>query len=96
MSPRPTNPAPADRTSPGPSRRANRPFTRNDAETVMLPAFKIGPDAAVQHSPDDALAPGAVTGEAPAAGTGAAATPRRGRHGSGAARPPSPAAGGGG
>ena len=88
--PRPANPAPAGRPSPpGPSgRRANRPFTRNDAETVMLPAFKIGPDAAVQHSPDDAPARGAVTDGEPAARNGVATTPRRGRRSSGATRPP--------
>jgi hypothetical protein len=38
----------------------------------MLPAFKIGPDAAVQHSPDDAPARGAVTDGEPAARNGVA------------------------
>ncbi len=94
MSPRPTNPpaanpAPAGGSSPPGSsrRRANRPFTRNDAETVMLPAFKIDPDAAVRPSPDDAPAQVAVDGE-PAAGTALAPPSRRARHGSGAPRPP--------
>ena len=71
-----------------PPRRANRPFTRNDAETVILPAFKIRPDAAVRPGPDDALTEGVLAGEESSAWSGAVTTPRSGRHSSGITRSP--------
>ncbi len=78
---------PVEPSQPRPPRRANRPFTRNDAETVILPAFKIRPDAAVRPGPDDALAGDALAGGESSSGSGAT-TPRSGRHGSGTTRSP--------
>src|ERR1039457_2127927 len=79
---------PAEPSQPMPPRRANRPFTRNDAETVILPAFKIRPDAAVRPGPDDALTEGVLAGEESSAWSGAVTTPRSGRHSSGITRSP--------
>ena len=76
-------PARAEPSQSRQARRGNWPFSRPEAETVMLPAFKIQPDTAVRPSPDDAVAGGTLAGDEPLARTGVVTTPRRGRHSSG-------------
>ena len=81
-------PARAEPSQSRQARRGNWPSSRPEAETVMLPAFKIQPDTAMRPGLDDAVAGGTLAGDEPLARTGVATTPRRGRHGSGSTRFP--------
>ena len=55
----------------------------------MLPALKIGPDAATRADPET-LAPAVTAGDEPSARTEVVTRPRHGRHGSGTSRFPEP------